>query len=297
MAYHLGRILEYDFGIPSFAVSLEGERAMHWIYDYDLRMPVVSLEEAECEITNNDIVIVSPAFSPLLFGWRIPGFKICYVQSFSTFSLLDRRLDHYVAVGDFVAQFLRTVYSIEARVIPPFINFDRLPSALPWSVRPRNLVLPYRKGLSDDWDLSFCRLRDIVANSAPLITLAPPIGGRLMPQRELLSQIGQARYMLTLTPQEGFGLVPLEAMAMGTVVVGYDGFGGRQYMRSGENCAVAPYAEIERVANLLIEAVRNPAQSAELMERGRETADRFTYDAFRRAWIEEFRSVLGVEAN
>jgi hypothetical protein len=63
-------------------------------------------------------------------------------------------------------------------------------------------------------------------------------------------------------------------------------------MRPGENCAVAPYPQIERVSELLIDAVSKPEISAAMALRGQETAARFSYEAFRSAWIEEFDKVL-----
>ena len=111
MAYHLGRILQRDFGIPAIAVSVGEENADHGIHAYDLRMPLVSQQQMECDITDDDILIVNPSFSSQCFGWRLPGFKLCYVQGFSTYPLLDMRLDGYVAVSDFVADYLRTIYA------------------------------------------------------------------------------------------------------------------------------------------------------------------------------------------
>ena len=113
-----------------------------------------------------------------------------------------------------------------------------------------------------------------------------------MPHPALLSKLGAVRYFLTLSAAEGFGLVPLEAMAMGTMVVGYDGFGGRHYMRTGENCDVAPYPDIERVAELLIDATRTPGRSEEIAARGRTTAAQYSRESFRHSWIDEFRRVL-----
>jgi len=81
-------------------------------------------------------------------------------------------------------------------------------------------------------------------------------------------------------------------MATGCTVVGYDGYGGRDYMRPGENCLAAPYPEIDRVAAELIAAVNDPARSADIARRGHETAQRYTYAAFRSAWIEEFARIL-----
>jgi hypothetical protein len=292
MAYHLGRILERDFGIPAIAVRMSDETADQGIHAYDLRMPLVSREQMEQQICDSDILIVNPSFSVCQFGWRLPGFKISYVQDFKTFALLDRKFDHYVAVSDFVGQFLRTVYDLDVCVIPPFINLEQLPPSPDWTQRPETVVLPYRKGIPEIWDLSFQRLREILAVRAPHITLGNPIPANGIPHPKLLAQVGAARYFLTLSAAEGFGLVPLEAMAMGATVIGYDGFGGRQYMRPNENCAVAPYPQIEDVAELLITAVNDPARSAEMARRGRETATRYSYSAFRQAWIEEFSRAM-----
>jgi glycosyltransferase involved in cell wall biosynthesis len=292
MAYHLGRILERDFGFRAIAVATAGDRADAGTTVYDLQMPLVSQDEMVRQASGDDVVIVNPSFSDQLFGWRTPAFKISYVQHFNTFTVLDLKLDHFVACSDFVAGYLRTVYGINPRVIPPFINLDRLPPAPPWRERPEGVVLPFRKGMPAVWNLSYLRLHDLVTRQAPQVTLAKPIGGALVPQHELLTRIAGVRYLLVLSAAEGFGLVPLEAMALGTVVIGYDGFGGRHYMRPGENCAVAPYPEIERVSELLIEAVSNPESSAAMALRGQETAARFSYEAFRNAWIEEFNKVL-----
>ncbi len=294
MAYHLGRILEREFGIPAHAVAVGAETADHGIHDYDLRMPLVSREQMEREIGADDILIVNPSFSPSQFGWRLPGFKISYVQDFKTFALLDRKFDHYVAVSDFVGKFLHTVYDLQTRVIPPFIELDDLPAVAEWSQRPATLVLPYRKGMPEVWELSWQRLREIVAARAPHIVLAEPVAASGIAHRQLLAQIGSTRYFLALSAAEGFGLVPLEAMAMGTAVIGYDGFGGRQYMRPGENCAVAPYPQIERVADLLIAAVNDPQASLRMAHAGQRTALDYSYAAFRQAWIGEFSRALQI---
>jgi len=293
MAYHLGRILEEEFGFSAIAVAVGAENADHGIHRYPLRMPLVSIAQMEREIARDDVLIVNPSFSSHQFGWRLPGCKISYVQGFSTYALLDRKLDHFVAVSDFVHGFLRGVYDLDVRVIPPFIDVEAATPALPWSQRAESVVLPYRKGIPEAWESSWLRLRAILAERAPDITLAEPLPASGVPHDELLSQLGRARYFLTLSAAEGFGLVPLEAMAMGAMVIGYDGFGGRHYMRPGENCAVAPYPDVERVADLLIEAVNAPEHSAAVAERGRETARHYSYAAFRRAWIDEFRTALG----
>lgn len=114
------------------AVTLGDEYPDRGVGAYDLEMPTLSRVQMEQQITHDDILIVNGGFSRFLFGWRIPGFKICYVQGFAQFNLLDRRLDHYVAVSDHVGGFLSAMYGIQARVIPPFINpvFQDYPTRL-----------------------------------------------------------------------------------------------------------------------------------------------------------------------
>ncbi len=264
------------------------------LFTYELRMPAVSSLELEGRITDDDLLIVNPSLSHRCYGWRLPGFKICYVQGFSTFSLLDRRFDYYVAASDFVAAFLRTVYDIGARVIPPFIDLTDRPRVRPWSERPAAVIQPYVKKFPDIASLSLLRLREVLKERLPGIEVAEEINGQScrIPHRDLLARIGCDRYFLSLSPAEGFGLVPLEAMAMSTVVFGYDGFGGRQFMVPGRNCAVAAFAEIECVAQLIIGVLESSDRGALMAARGACTASAFTYERFRAAWVAELRQIL-----
>ena len=296
MAYQLGRLLQRDFGLTAIAVQTADETADNGIQKYDVRMPSVSIAEMEKQITARDVLIVNPSFSFHRFGGRLPGFKICYVQGFNTFALLDLNFDCYVAVSDFVQNFLSAVYGLDVDVIPPFIDADAFPPASEWSDRPAANVLCYGKGDAESWKLPFDRLREIVHSRAPHVRLSEPLAAHGRPRRELLSVIGGYRYFLTLSPAEGFGLVPLEAMAMGATVVGYDGFGGRHYMRDGKNCAVAAYPQIDRVADRLIDLIEHPDRALLLAEAGRDTAAAYSYDRFRNDWIARFARALGIPA-
>ncbi|HEX3895031.1 MAG TPA: glycosyltransferase [Rudaea sp.] len=297
MAYHLGRLLQRDFGLTAIAVQTADETADNGIQDYDVRMPSVSVAEMERQITARDVLIANPSFSSHRFGARLPGFKICYVQGFNTFTLLDLNFDCYVAVSDFVRNFLSTVYGLDVDVIPPFVDVDAVPPAPAWNERPAADVLCYGKGDAEIWKWSFERLCDIARAHTPHVRLSEPLAARGRQHRDLLSVIGNYRYFLTLSPAEGFGLVPLEAMAMGTTVVGYDGFGGRHYLRDGENCAVASYPHIDRVAEKLIDVTQRADFALQLAQAGRETAAAYSYDRFRADWIDRLSRALGIVAH
>jgi hypothetical protein len=67
-------------------------------------------------------------------------------------------------------------------------------------------------------------------------------------------------------------------------------------MRPGENCLVAPYPDIERIAESLITAIADPARGEAIARQARATASAYTYSAFRAAWIAELAQALGLDA-
>jgi glycosyltransferase involved in cell wall biosynthesis len=68
-----------------------------------------------------------------------------------------------------------------------------------------------------------------------------PIEGKS--ETEVADILRESMIFLSFSTQEGFGLPPLEAMACGCVVVGYDGFGGREYFQRG-HAVVIPQGDV-----------------------------------------------------
>jgi hypothetical protein len=295
MTYHLGRILHLDFGLEVAAVALGDERFESGIFNYDVNFPAIGIAEMEQQITDRDFLLANPSFSNHFFGPRLPGRKLMYVQGFNTFALLDRYFDHYVCVSSFVARFIRTTYGLRTPVIPAFIELGRLPTAPAWRDRPAGSILIYLKGDLAFRSVALAKLRDAVARRVSGVDLGRLLDPLPLPQTDFLARLGACRYLVSLSAAEGFGLVPLEAMAMGTTIIGFDGFGGREYMRSGKNCLVTSYPDIEGVAERLVAALTTPALAERLAEAGRLTALQFGYQRFRTAWQNQFRQFLATD--
>jgi hypothetical protein len=295
MTYHLGRILHLDFGLEVVAVSLGGERPENGVFDYDMDFPTIGIVDMEQQIGDEDILLASPSFSNYYFGARLPGRKLMYVQGFNTFALLDRYFDHYVCVSSFVARFVRTTYAFTAPVIPAFIELGRFPTTRPWRERPARSIVIHLKGDPAFRKIALVRLRNAVARRFPGVDLDHVLEQPALPQTDFVAQLGGGQHLVSLSPAEGFGLVPLEAMAMGTTVIGFDGFGGREYMRPGKNCLVTSYPDIDGVAERLVAALGAPAFAERLAGAGRLTALQFGYRRFRVAWHDQFRRFLAAE--
>lgn len=286
MAYHAARIIQESFGYAAIAVTVADETPAHGMFRYDSVFPSVTIDELERSITADDLLFANAGHSRFAFGPRLPGRKLMYVQHFTTPRPLDRNYDAYIAVSGFVQRFLKNVYDVAAPIIPAFVQIDDVPALAEWDDRAPGSILLHHKGHTGD----LAALTRAVAERDPGIDLSSSLP--YLAHSQLKATLGAVRYLISVAPAEGFGLVPLEAMAVGTTVVGFDGYGGREYMRDGINCACTHHGDFRGLSQRVVTTVRDPESSKRLADAGRRTAARFDYRAFRERWIDEVARFL-----
>ena len=92
--------------------------------------------------------------------------------------------------------------------------------------------------------------------------------------------------------EEPWGLVPLEAMAVGRpVIASRAGGGAAEYLRDGYNCLQFPPGDAAALASMLRRLEADPELRAELVEGGFETAARFTDQSFHETIERELQQV------
>jgi len=287
MAYHLGRIAASLCDWRCRIVSTDGETAEAGRWAYPVLYDTVPVERLAEEITDRDLLICNPSYSAYLFGCRLRGRKLMYVQGFNTFSVIDGFFDGYVCATEFLRDFLRSVYGIAAPVIPPFVHLERIPQGAPWPDRPAGRIRVATKVYGDT---ILDRFEQAMRRRAPALrysleVLAPE------PHAARLARLAESRYFLTLSPCEGFGLTPLEAMAAGCTVVGFHGGGGMEYMRPGVNCAAVGYPDVDGLCEALVSVLTDEEAAQALARRGRETAGGYGIERFEASWrsfLEQF---------
>jgi hypothetical protein len=97
-----------------------------------------------------------------------------------------------------------------------------------------------------------------------------------VPAEEAQRLIRESLIFLSLSEQEGFGLPPAEAMATGSLVIGYTGVGGEEYFTSETGFPIPDSdiaAFVERLAEVVAAWRRNPAE----LERKRRHASAFIW--------------------
>ncbi|MDX2073273.1 MAG: glycosyltransferase [Alphaproteobacteria bacterium] len=292
MAYHIGRLLARHFGYEMVDVHLYETGPP--IFPYDTPITTMSPAEMERAITPDDLMVVNPSFSQFLFGLRLPGKKIMYIQDFRTFLLLDCHFDLYISVSNLVARYVHALYGMTTQVIPAFIDPPALPIT-PWHSRPKGSALVYMKNPSREHKILLDVLRGRLARTAPHIDLSQVTQGRGMPHAEFLQKLGSVRYLVNLSLAEGFGLVALEAMHMGTMVTGVDGLAGRDYMRQGENAYVGSIRDLRTLHLTIQRAFEDEALAEKCVQGGFKTAAEYGYEPFKNAWLPHLAKLLGRE--
>ncbi len=289
MLYGIAEVLATELGAEVIVVNVGGETHAPDRFSYPLALPSIDVGSYRAAAREDDLLVMSPAFSHLWLGRTAPRRKLMYLQHFNTFRALDTFFSDYVCVSRHTRDMLRATYGIAARVIPAFI--EPVADAPPdWSARPDQRVLVNLKG---DRGLNAQLLEEIRSGLA-VRGLAPefidPVQGGIG-HAELMHRLGSHRYLLTLTDSEGFGLLPLEAMARGVAVTGFDGFGGRDYMRRGRNSLCHPFPQLGRVIDSLALLLTDPHRARAIALEGQRTASRFAKARFRTAWRHVLKQV------
>ncbi|SIQ52556.1 Glycosyl transferases group 1 [Rhizobium sp. RU35A] len=297
MAYEIGHVASEDMGFACYAVKWGHESPEQSFFDYPASFASVDRTELAGLLRPQDLLVCNPSFSNGSVGLTHHCRKLMYVQGFNTFSTLDCWFDRHVAVGSFVQDFLANIYGVEAPVIAPFVSTRGLTPTDWWNREPDSIWL-YLKGEGGLQIALVARLREELRRIDPAAEAAIDWEGSILRageyrQHDLLRKLGERRHLVSLSICEGFGLVPLEAMALGTMVLGFDGFGGRDYARPGVNCRVQPYPNLAGIAQDLVHCLRHPESTATIASHGPATAARYSQERFRESWRRELALMLG----
>lgn len=288
MAYEIGRIAQQLYNCTCMVVHRQEWRVEQKFFQYNEVYREISFAQFMLEHTSNDLFICNPSFSDGSLGFEVRARKLMYIQGFNTFQILDCKFDRYVSVSNFVHTFIKTAYGIAAEVIPPFVEVNT-DEVLPWGVRPKNSTILYLKG---EGNLQNLLLRRFYDECSRLLYLEGPnieqqfyrLNAGTLCQSELLKKIGIYRYFVSLSTCEGFGLVPLEAMALGATVVAFDGFGGRDYFERDGNSLVRAFPDIDGLARDFVSIIKDDTFAQRLASRGKETASSYSYARFKADW-------------
>jgi hypothetical protein len=98
-------------------------------------------------------------------------------------------------------------------------------------------------------------------------------------EAEVADLLRSSRIFLSFSEREGFGLPPCEALACGCLVVGFDGFAGREYFRAPFASSVQD-GDVVAFARTAEELMRRTETEPEAMRAAAAAGSRFVFDRY-----------------
>jgi glycosyltransferase involved in cell wall biosynthesis len=178
---------------------------------------------------------------------------------------------HFACSSTIAKGFLQRVFSLpEVSVLPCYIDRDIFfprTKVMQIAVVPRKLPVEARF-IQKLFKLKYAHLSSIPWQFIESKTEA-----------ETAETFGNSSILLALNARESFGLVPIEAMASGCIVVGFHGYGGLEYATPENGYWLSP-EYMEEVADALAGVVdaleRDDPSLVRMREAGAVTAARYT---------------------
>lgn len=234
----------------------------------DTRCDVVTHAWLERHCSADDTLLFScPADAP--FVDRLPARrKVVHMQGANTPA--DHELFAHARGYEFVSHGLHMSYELQRHGrVAPYVPMG-IPGVFAWrgeaKVALQVAVMP-RKGAA-----TLATVRAALPAGATLLE----IDGR--PEAEVAAALKHADLFLAISPDEAFGLPPLEAMCAGCCVVGYPGVGGFEFMRHRDTAHVVPNGDVGALLAGLHEVCADPAYRAALRARGRALGASYTME-------------------
>jgi Glycosyl transferases group 1 len=276
IALNLGELLRDRFG---FEIALVQGRQ-------EAQPGLIPVADVRRIATPDDIVICNPSFSDHQFGLSCRAPVLMYIQSVNAYRGIDGFCDLYVSSSTFVRDHVQLHYGLTTKVISPFVDFSELPPTRPFLERDAGRALVYSK-LYGEYLVP--ALRDRLSARNVGVEL---IEQKWLSHREFLAAIAEHRFAVCLAPLEGFGLVPLEALAVGTVPIGFHGGGGRDYLDETVGAGMTQYPDLDGVADRMARLARDDAAALAISRAGPDIAAPFNRETFDRQWTDELERLV-----
>ena len=113
-----------------------------------------------------------------------------------------------------------------------------------------------------------------------------------IPNRDVFSAMEQASYFVMVSQPEGFGIVYLEAMAAGCVVIGAEGQGIADIIRNGENGFLVPVDDPGRIADVIGFCMQNPDTAGRIAREGQALAQQMNWSVNAQKYLALFQTLL-----
>jgi len=263
--------------------------------------PVTWLDQRGVEPGSADLMVVPEVLAASEHARAFPGRRVVFVQGpFTIVPGLEGARDYRalgyetaMAVLPSVREVVERHFGVPATVVPPCVapHFFAQQDTLDSVPRSRRILLTPPKVDSPDNEVRRVLLERRVAE-APVWSVMELRG---LSHDEVARLMKQSAFLLNTNVGEAFNTTVPEAMAAGCIVLCYEAYGGRDFLRDGENAHVFPnhyvFPLLERLFALMDGFEERQDEMARMRRSAYATASSFTEERTERALLEFMASL------
>jgi hypothetical protein len=262
----------------------------------DIDVPVSYLDKPAALPEGSDLLVVPDVLAGAEPTRALVGRRIVFVQGPYTILPGLRGACDYRALG-FVAamvvlpsvgEIVERHFGVTASVVPPCVasHFFADPAALDGELRERRILLTVPKVASADSEV----LRSLLARQLSSVIGWTSLELRGFSHAEVARLMKSSAFLLNTNAGEAFNTTVPEAMAAGCIALCYEAYGGRDFLRDGENAFVFPnhyvFPLVDRLFELMAGFDTRQGELAAMRRRAYATARTFTEARTEQALLE-----------
>lgn len=212
--------------------------------------------------------------------------RSCYIQG----DVYWRGFPYYEGKHIFTnSEYVKSKIKKEVPVVTPYINSKIFfPSRkVKFGKYPHKVLIQGRKGGKEALQKILSYREEGFYKGRIQFELVGDMG-----EKEFGSRLRDSDIFLSHSFPEGLGLPPLEAMSSKTLVIGFSGGGGSEYMKNGENCFYTEDGRYEKVTDILDHVLRMSREEIEVVVlNGYKTSQSFNKENTKKQLLEFLDSV------
>lgn len=108
----------------------------------------------------------------------------------------------------------------------------------------------------------------------------------------VLAEMEKSSYFVMASSPEGFGIVYLEAMSRGCLVIGSQGEGISDLINNGQNGYLVKVDDADEIANIIISLIERPERRDEIAQHGMQDVQQLTWENNARKYLDVFQSLV-----
>jgi glycosyltransferase involved in cell wall biosynthesis len=283
-------------GVEAWIVHHRSPFRLEWLAS---DAPISYLDRPAATPGGDDVLVVPDVLAASDAARGFPGERIVFVQGVFTILAGLGGAPDYSALGyeramavlPNVREVVERHFGVQATVVPPCITreFFVEPERLDAGSRARQILLTTAKVASPDRDV----LTTLVARRVQARPGWSMLDLRGYSHGEVAHLMQTSAFLVNTNVGEAFNTTVPEAMAAGCVVLCYEAFGGRDFLRDGENANVFPnhyvFPLVDRLFALMDKFEGGGSELAVMRHRGYESALEFTAERTERALLRFFQ--------